>query len=75
MEQVVAELLELERVVTEWAEFEKSIAVVTAAEPVVAELGKALVLVGYTERSAGDHTHPAQQRHILLECVAAASVY
>ena len=36
-------------------------------------MSKALVLVGYMRRSADDHTHPAQQRYILLECVAAAA--
>ena len=36
-------------------------------------MGKALVLVGYTTRSADDHTHPNQQRYILLECVVTAA--
>ena len=29
-------------------------------EPVVAEMGKVMVLVGYTGRLADDHTHPAR---------------
>ena len=58
----------------EEAEFEWVVVGPAVAEPVVAEMGKALALVGYTKRSADDHTHLAQQRYILPECVAAAEV-
>ena len=61
-----AELAGIEQPAGE-AEFE------SVAEPFVAEMGKAQVLVGYTGRLADDHTHPARQCHILLGCVAAAA--
>ena len=87
LEQVAAEVAEsseLERVAAAAAEFEQVLSdrsvkdsvavVVAAAEPAAAELGRALVLVGNTGRSADDHTHPAQlRRHIQFEGVAAAT--